>query len=67
MVSDGMKSSGPLANSGVLILVVMEDGLRPVVKADICPEVKSVLILVVMEDGLRRIKTVGDQDKLKQS
>ena len=37
----------------VLILVVMEDGLRPVGTLAVSRQVKQVLILVVMEDGLR--------------
>ena len=37
----------------VLILVVMEDGLRPFAGIYLTAKLFTVLILVVMEDGLR--------------
>ncbi len=52
MVSD-ISESSILFRVQVLILVVMEDGLRLAIKHKL--ERIYVLILVVMEDGLRRI------------
>ena len=53
MVSEPLKAEQKERIKGVLILVVMEDGLRDTPKVKILDYAKWVLILVVMEDGLR--------------
>ena len=52
MVSEGRIANQSPACVGVLILVVMEDGLRDF-KQLAATAYEHVLILVVMEDGLR--------------
>ena len=51
MVSDPLCQFQPAYPQTVLILVVMEYGLRLFISTD--PNLKGVLILVVMEYGLR--------------
>ena len=41
----------------VLILVLMEDGLRDKEMGCLCSHSEIVLILVLMEDGLREFQT----------
>ena len=56
MVSEaGETGPARIAVRDVLILVVVEDGLRAIAMTRQAKWVKSVLILVVVEDGLRGI------------
>ena len=58
MVSDRIDVGNKHIREIVLILVVMEDGLRLII--GIVKPLLSVLILVVMEDGLRRTEGAGE-------
>ena len=62
-MEDGLRlvaEQGDVDEESVLILVVMEDGLRP--NQIVFNDLIHVLILVVMEDGLRQIFGMSKRD-----
>ena len=62
MVSDAKEFGTPKFATCVLILVVMEYGLRPSCFRSNFANNVCVLILVVMEYGLRQVESDGDDE-----
>ena len=60
MVCDPQRVLGTHKGGSVLILVVVEDGLRPAEQL-LLTATDPVLILVVVEDGLRQPRSGGQK------
>ncbi len=63
MVCEQFFSDGMLYAFRVLILVLMEDGLREFQSNWVWNQLQFVLILVLMEDGLRAFRGFDDQQE----